>query len=233
MKILCVLSGLKGYGRRNTHSFLGQTTWRLGIIMLNEKVPEIWGEETITRLIIKADNPLYVPSGSITVTGVSIVFDDVRSQSASHQERTSKITASLFSPLFVVQLLLLLVAWSLQRPVWFPMQGSGLLTGPVAHFKHRPAGQKNSPPSTNLLLIRISLSLSSFSLGTNKWCMFWGNVREICSFVCVWDSWVFISKPACGRKHTLLTAGGHFQCLFSQTALKCMATQLINISWWY
>lgn len=164
MKILCVLLGLKGFCRRNTHSFLGQTTWRLGIIMLNEKVPEIWGEETITRLLIKADNPLYVPSGSITVTTVSIVFDDVRCQSSSHQERTSKITASLFSPLFVVQLLLLLVAWSLQRPVWFPMQGSGLLTGPVAHFKHRPAGQKKNPPRAQACCSSASLYHSPLSL---------------------------------------------------------------------
>ncbi len=183
IKMLCVLSGLKGY--RNTHSFLGQTTWRLGIIMLNEKVPEIWEETTITRLLIKADNPLYVPSGSITVTGVSIVFDDVRCQSTGHQERTSKITASLFSPLFVVQLLLLLVAWSLRRPVWFPVQGSGLLTGPVAHFKHRPAGQKKTPPE-HKPAAHPHLSITLLFLSGDKQVMYvLRKVREICSCVCV------------------------------------------------
>lgn len=125
-----------------------------------------------SRLIIKADNPLHVPSGSITVTRVSIVFDDVRCQSASHQERTSKITASLFSRLFVVQLLLLVVAWSLQRPVWFPMQGSGLLTGPAVHFKHRPAGQKNSPRAQACCSI-ASLYHSLLSL--------WGQTSDVCS----------------------------------------------------
>ncbi len=188
MKMLCVLSGLKGY--RNTHSFLGQTTWRLGIIMLNEKVPEIWEETTITRLLIKADNPLYVPSGSITVTGVSIVFDDVRCQSTSHQERTSKITASLFSPLFVVQLLLLLVAWSLRRPVWFPVQGSGLLTGPVAHFKHRPAGQKNSP--------RAQACCSSASLYHSPLSL-WGQTSDVCSEE-TWEKFAVLCVCVCVRQ---------------------------------
>ncbi len=202
MKIVCVLSGLKGY--RNTHSFLGQTTWRLGIIMLNEKVPDIWGETTITRLLIKADNPLYVPSGSITVTGVSIVFDDVRCQSTGHQERTSKITASLFSPLFVVQLLLLLVAWSLRRPVWFPVQGSGLLTGPVAHFKHRPAGQKNSP--------RAQACCSSASLYHSPLSL-WGQTSDVCSeetwekfavlCVCETAECLSLSRPVAGSIHSL------------------------------
>lgn len=170
----------------------------------------MWGEQeknNNSRLIIKPDNPPHVPSASVTVTGVSIVFDDVRCQSASHQKRTSKITASLFSRLFVVQLLMLVVAWSLWRPVRFPMQGSGRLTGPVAHFKHRAAGQWNSP--------RALASSSSTSLyhspgrslrGQNKWCMFWGNV---------WEEFAVLSVCVFVRLLSVYLLGGLWQEIFS------------------
>lgn len=167
----------------------------------NGKAPEMWGEQeknNNSRLIIKADNPLHVPSASVTVTGVSIVFDDVRCQSASHQKRTSKITASLFSRLFVVQLLMLVVAWSLWRPVCFPMQGSGRLTGPVAHFKHRAAGQWNSPRALACCSSTSLYHSPARSLrGQNKWCMFWGNMWEEFAVLCVCETveCLYFSRP--------------------------------------